>query len=225
MAKCSVEGCDGISRTKGLCQMHYARFWRTGTVDAPKPSEQRTKHPLYITWMSAKRGGVLCDEWRDDFNRFLAEVGAAPEGATHRLYRRDTTLPYSKENVYWKEVSPGKQFGEDAYEYQKRMQRGKKHEYLSSRKRTLKNVYGISLEQYAGMLEAQGGVCAICGRHETRTDARNGKVRHLSVDHCHKTRKVRGLLCSKCNIGLGKFDDSEEMLYRAIAYKQKYKFD
>jgi hypothetical protein len=60
----------------------------------------------------------------------------------------------------------------------------------TARRRHLLVTYGITQEQYDTMFEAQGGVCAICG----------GKRRYLlAVDHCHKTGRVRGLLCKLCN--------------------------
>jgi len=220
--KCSVEGCDSASRTKGLCQKHYIRLWRSGTVDDPKPYEQKTKHPLYITWMSAKRGRVLCEPWAQDFNLFLAEIPPMPEdGTKYRLYRIDTTKPYAVGNLEWGEISPGKEPEEDQYEYQKRMQRKKKQPPLSSRKFALKRVYGLTLEQYDEMLKAQNGGCAICGSKETRIDPRTGKVKHLSVDHCHTTRKVRGLLCGACNIGLGKFNDDPAVMRIAATYLER----
>lgn len=66
------------------------------------------------------------------------------------------------------------------------------------------------------MLGEQGGVCAICGQKETSTY--RGKVRKLAVDHCHKTGRVRGLLCMNCNQGLGKFQHSHELLIKAATY-------
>jgi len=220
--KCNVDGCDGKSRTKGLCQMHYARLWRSGTVDEPKPYEQRTKHPMYITWMSAKRGKSLCDAWRDDFNLFLQEIAPVPEG-NFRLFRKDVSQPYSKENVYWRQMAVDKAPDETSYEYHKRKQREKKKPELSSRRRAIKRIYGLTLEQYDEMLKTQGGGCAICGNPETRINGKTGKVKNLSVDHCHTTRNVRGILCGACNVGLGKFNDSPELMMRAIEYLQKHK--
>jgi len=69
---------------------------------------------------------------------------------------------------------------------------------------------GVTPEQYADMLEAQGGVCALCGG--TDPD------RRLAVDHCHETGAVRGLLCFACNTGIGKLGDTAEALYRAWQY-------
>lgn len=76
--------------------------------------------------------------------------------------------------------------------------------------------FGITLEQYQEMLLAQRGVCAICGKPETAT--RRGRPLHLSVDHCHKTKQVRALLCGFCNKGLGKFFDNPDLLRSAATY-------
>lgn len=71
----------------------------------------------------------------------------------------------------------------------------------------LRKRYGITLEQYEAMFEAQRGRCAICQRDKK-----------LHVDHCHATGKVRGLLCSQCNKGLGHFEDSLARLRAAEVY-------
>ena len=65
------------------------------------------------------------------------------------------------------------------------------------------------------MFDKQGGVCEIC-----KQMCPTGK--RLAVDHCHKTNNVRGLLCSECNTGLGKFRDNTELLLKAINYLEKY---
>ena len=68
--------------------------------------------------------------------------------------------------------------------------------------------YGITEEQYQAMLAKQGGKCAIC--QETMTK--------VCVDHCHETKIVRGLLCDRCNTGLGKFRDDAGLIRRALEY-------
>lgn len=77
----------------------------------------------------------------------------------------------------------------------------------------LKNNYGISLDEYHRKYKDQNGKCAICG--DAKPD--NGRS-GLAVDHCHSKGHVRGLLCSHCNHGLGKFKDSVELLQKAIEY-------
>jgi hypothetical protein len=76
--------------------------------------------------------------------------------------------------------------------------------------------YGIDANAYYALLDAQGGVCAICGK----VNANNWK---LSVDHDHQSGKIRGLLCHLCNIGLGGFGDDIESLSMAIAYLSRNK--
>lgn len=78
--------------------------------------------------------------------------------------------------------------------------------------------YGITLEEYDRMFALQGGVCAIC--HQPENDPYK---RRLSVDHDHDTNKARGLLCHKCNTGIGKFEESPKRLQSAIKYLELYK--
>lgn len=77
--------------------------------------------------------------------------------------------------------------------------------------------YGITLEQYNAMVAAQDNKCLICGLEEN-TVSKSGITKVLAVDHCHTTGKVRGLLCYKCNVGIGHLQDSIEVLESAIQY-------
>ena len=88
---------------------------------------------------------------------------------------------------------------------------------LSSRRSTLKTKYNITLEMYEQMSTEQGGVCSVCGKHET-TRFKGGHIQRLSVDHCHETGDVRGLLCRKCNTAISAFDDDIDILASAISY-------
>lgn len=74
-----------------------------------------------------------------------------------------------------------------------------------------KRHYGITIEEYDLMLEDQSGGCAIC--HGQSSDGRR-----LSVDHCHESGQVRGLLCNQCNYGLGQFRDRPDLLESAARY-------
>lgn len=75
----------------------------------------------------------------------------------------------------------------------------------------LRHKYGITSSEYDEMLLRQGGVCAIC-----REACVSGRA--LAVDHCHETKSVRGLLCGRCNIGIGQFRDDRNLLGEAIRY-------
>ncbi len=81
----------------------------------------------------------------------------------------------------------------------------------------LKAKYGITLEEYKAMLNAQGQRCAICGMHQRDAE------RRFSVDHCHETGEVRALLCIKCNAGIGSLNDDPEMLLTALGYLLEHK--
>lgn len=85
-------------------------------------------------------------------------------------------------------------------------------ERFKNRKLSMK--YGITYEQFKKIIETQNNSCAICMRvfgTETREDL-------PCVDHCHKTNRVRGLLCRKCNRALGLFGDDPELLKRALRH-------
>jgi hypothetical protein len=82
-----------------------------------------------------------------------------------------------------------------------------------AREYLLKCKYGITLEQYNEIFNRQNGKCAICKR-----DKSCSKYNTLNVDHNHITNKIRGLLCNNCNLGLGYFKDSKDLLNAAINY-------
>lgn len=88
----------------------------------------------------------------------------------------------------------------------------KAHKAKLANIRKLKYRFGLTEEQHKEMQNKQNNQCAICGGPEVR------KGRGLSIDHCHKTGKIRELLCSHCNLGIGNFKDNPELLQAAIAY-------
>jgi len=80
------------------------------------------------------------------------------------------------------------------------------------RDRYLEKQYGISLDDFNFKLEEQNFCCAICNRHQSEFK------KNLNVDHCHTTGKIRGLLCGKCNKGLGQLFDNISNINNAIQY-------
>lgn len=103
-------------------------------------------------------------------------------------YRRENLEIYSKAQAEYRERNPH-----------------------VAREQTLRS-YGLTLEDYERMFDEQLGLCKICGEEET-----NPK-RSLAVDHDHDTGEVRGLLCGKCNSGIGLLRDSSELLACAYLY-------
>jgi len=76
----------------------------------------------------------------------------------------------------------------------------------------LQRKYGITLEDYFEIIDSQDGQCAICGTGISELD----HTAHL--DHCHDTGKVRGVLCRRCNTGIGMLNDDSELLIKAAEY-------
>lgn len=94
-------------------------------------------------------------------------------------------------------------------------------EYTCKRCNNLVRKFGINDKDYRIMIEAQNNKCAICDREETYTH-RNKEVRTLAIDHCHKTGKIRQLLCNKCNMSLGGADERIDILEKMIDYLRKH---
>jgi len=83
------------------------------------------------------------------------------------------------------------------------------------RKMWLKIRYGMEPSEYFDLLEKQEGKCAICKIDQDE------QSKAMSVDHDHATGKIRGLLCSNCNIGIGNFQDKDELLFSAYEYLKR----
>ncbi|MGA4726280.1 endonuclease VII domain-containing protein [Micromonospora taraxaci] len=103
------------------------------------------------------------------------------------------------------------------------------HDPAATRRAYLRQKYGITVEEYDALREAQSHQCAICGTHEDDIQVpRVGRPRKdgtpaaeaakLVVDHCHASGRVRGLLCNGCNSAIGHFRDSTEVMRAAIRY-------
>ena len=87
----------------------------------------------------------------------------------------------------------------------------------AQRKCHLRQTFGISTEEYNAMFAAQGNVCAICLKAP-----RDPRGFHPHIDHCHISGKVRGILCHKCNQGLGQFSDNVDVMMSAVRYLKNF---
>lgn len=87
-----------------------------------------------------------------------------------------------------------------------------KENKMVMREKKLQAAYKISLIEYNELFIIQNGQCAICGKHQKELKKR------LHVDHDHKTHEIRGLLCCKCNLGLGTLGDSVDMIKKTLMY-------
>lgn len=89
---------------------------------------------------------------------------------------------------------------------------------LRLRQAHLKRKFGISETEYYEMLKNQDGKCAICEKEEVG----DSRASYLSIDHNHESGEIRGLLCARCNRGLGYFRDDSKTLYNAFKYLNKF---
>lgn len=118
-----------------------------------------------------------------------------------------------REDVYaWREKNKDK-YNADMRAYNKTVPAEKRYGAEIKRK------YGCTLEQYNAMLVSQEGKCAICDKLHNPAE----KKGRLFVDHCHKTGKVRALLCGACNSMLGYANDDTRVLLEAVAYIKRHR--
>lgn len=113
----------------------------------------------------------------------------------------------------WAESPTGKEYGRRYY----RKRIAADRFYNRKQKRLLR--YGITDDQFLALYDEQNGLCAICNQPETSIIY--GQPKTLAIDHDHQSGKVRGLLCSNCNNGLGRFMDDISRLEKAAEYLRR----
>lgn len=218
--RCSIGGCEKKHRANGLCGMHLLRLQKHGDVNNAGPDSwgAKTKHPLYNSWAHLRRyrSQFPIDPAWDDFLQFAVDLRERPS-PKHKLFAADSDKPIGPTNYVWKQAITERADGEDEKTYAAR--RARVYRAVASEVHhgyELKRHFGLSKMQYDELAEAQSHRCAICQKEEGAII--RGKNLRLAVDHCHTTGKVRGLLCSSCNRALGAFQDSPDVLRRAILY-------
>lgn len=85
-------------------------------------------------------------------------------------------------------------------------------EKASSRERTYTLYLGITQQERQSIIDSQGGKCKACGSDDPKS--KKGFV----IDHCHTSGKIRGALCTQCNVALGMVNDSKERLQQLMRY-------
>lgn len=189
---CSVDGCGEPHKARGWCNSHYGRFKRGVEVGVPLRERDRSKPDCCI-----QEG---CD----------SPVKA--KRLCHKHYQAFLRYGYVKYPNRKKQVKPCCVTGCEGVVYSQ--DRCHAH-YMKLR---VYQKHNLTEESYSQLLKEQNGVCKICQSQETATNGRSTKIKDLAIDHDHKTGKVRGLLCSRCNRGLGLFRDDVSVLKSAIDY-------
>ena len=104
-----------------------------------------------------------------------------------------------------------------SYQRDKEKILGNPRKVEASRRYHLKQTYGITLEEYDMLMEAQQGLCAGCG-----TDTPGGRFKNFPVDHDHQTGMIRGLLCQTCNMVLGLANEDPDRLRDLADYLSRH---
>ena len=153
--------------------------------------------------------------WKS-FDDFMVSVGDRPE-VERRLVAKDESRPIGPDNFQWVKPKYDHLTRDGRKEYLREHRAANPIQYKGKH---FRKKFGIGIEDYQTKLEDQNGVCAICSKPESGT--RNGVTRWLCVDHNHNTNKVRGLLCTNCNVAVGMMYENRDIMRSAIAYLDKW---
>jgi hypothetical protein len=93
---------------------------------------------------------------------------------------------------------------------------------VRGKRQQIKYRYGITWDEFILKLKAQHYKCAICDASIKEINSLSEKIETAVIDHCHKTKKLRGLLCMNCNAGIGSLKDNPALLIRAAHYLDSY---
>ena len=223
---CSVEECEKYAVSHSMCDTHRKRLRRSGSTKPTRPNDwgEREKHPLYSIWVGHRRYNTkhpLDAVIHGDFWEFSRVISSRPS-KTHHLRPIDAGHPISSDNYHWVEVAVRGSGSQEHKDYLKGWAREDRRVNPDKyREKSLMRQFGIGIKEYDIMLKSQNGVCDICSSPESAINPHTKKARNMAVDHCHKTGKIRGLLCSLCNSAIGNFDDDIDRLRAAIQYLVK----
>lgn len=192
---CRIENCNKPAQITGaLCSMHKGRWERHKSFDAPfKPFDK----PNIIKICKIHGELTTKDIRRHNKNDVLKNTG---------IYCR---ICHNIRIAQWQKNNPDKT----------KLHKAKKNENRHGRHRL--KLYGVTEEQYKQMVKEQDNKCAICKQPEKRK--LHGKICSLSLDHDHKTGKVRQLLCHQHNLMIGYAGDAEEILQAGLDYIRRHK--
>lgn len=231
MNECRIDGCPKPIKVKKfqLCTTHYHRYNRHGDPEAWKRRKPGTCSvdecdlPIKGSGMCSKHDSRMRRYGVIDFPERPTvctvdgcDDPVAAKAMCDRHYRRATGRTQGHPSCLWCGSSLGlvvhgsRRFcSKSCREKEHAVRRRENH-----RDNWLKK-YSMTSKDYEAMLKAQDDRCKIC-----RTDKVPARG-SFCVDHDHLTGQVRGILCTECNSGLGKFKDNPELLLAAIEYLRR----
>lgn len=203
------------------------------TKKATSPQVSCITVPASSLFSVIKRRKGIDKEKKKKYNKIWIKNNPEKRKIVNKRYRIKNADKVKKSHKNWTENNrdyPNKYYAKNKIrlnEYNKKYYKTylqnhpekKEEKQFSSKKFKLK--IKISFLEYKNMIEKQNNLCIICNKSETSI-AKSGVTKTLAIDHCHKTGKIRDLLCSKCNVGLGNFNDDIELIKKAILYLEKH---
>lgn len=222
---CTHSGCDRLHKAKGFCHAHYQQWKSFGETWDFGLKPHRGRKPCTFPGCG-----------KDRFARGLCAGHAAQVRKGQELRELAKPRPQAADGYAF--CSACQQFWPiDCFSWRSNRNQpqptcmdcraasarelNRKPSAVRTRRAwRLRRTYGIEPGEYAARYIEQGGLCPICRQsipnllEDLDVDMRVG----AGIDHCHATGRVRGLLCSGCNRGLGSFNDDVERLQRAIEY-------
>lgn len=226
---CSVDGCEKGRHTYGMCSAHYQKARYHGTLP---PLPERDCAHCGARFTARKWGAVYCSRRCNGHARHARRKAAVPRRATSCAHcgadlaskRPDARFCSLKCGQDFRNAEtaaallaskatrpscrccdgpvPAEKSTKALYCSRQCRLRARRHE-----------AYGLTRDELKALL-TQHDVCAICGLADW------GK-KGPCVDHCHKTGAVRGILCGRCNTGLGQFGDDPKRLLSAVSYLER----
>ena len=197
---CTISGCTRPHKARGYCQAHYQLYKRGKPLD----TEIKTRDTTVYDHCSEEG----CD------------LPVKAKGLCMMHYARTLRHGHTRYTDRKKPAKTCKLDGCSDILYAK----GLCHKHYLQKLKYAKN-YGITPEIVMEMSISQGDRCAICGTRRDKIHHLSQRLMELVVDHDHHTKKVRGLLCDRCNRAIGLLGDNPDLLAKALAYLIKHHQD
>ncbi len=191
MTKCTTEGCVSEQKTKGLCKRCYDRARRAVKGDEIKAAKKKYYQENRVKIEAHRK------EW------YEKNVGVI--STTRREKYKNNPEPMKAYQRQYRKENPAK------IKHRRDIYCRENVEKIKARKRH--GSTGVSPSMVSALLTLQDNRCAICD-----ADLRALPTKLVHADHCHTTKKPRGMLCGHCNRGLGGFMDNPAILLKAVEY-------
>ena len=207
MRICKAPVCENPAiKNRTLCTKHKHRFRKTKDFNIPERVKKEELFSNGIIKICKVHGNLKYHQCYIQYSKY--------KDKKYKYYQCKECVSIKKMRLYYLDPQKHINFSKKtAQKYKEKFQKRKNEYHIKTM---------IDLDKYYEIIIKQDNKCAICKKSETAKH-KNGKIKRLSIDHHHLTGKFRGLLCGKCNTGLGLFKESIEILQLAIEYLKSNK--